>query len=323
LLGSASLTLAGDGTFQAVQLFDPYGSVRFADGTMPTSFNFTGQRFDDLTGLLYFNFRYYDPVSGRFVRADTVETNIQGRDPYLYVGGNPESATDPTGHNPLAALALIVGGAVLGAIGGVASVYIQGAINGKLPSAETVAKAAISGAIVGGVIAPVATFIVPGLLGLGYAMATGTVVEGLFVMELGPAPLATYFFSIEGVGALTGVANGFADVAVDGKPAPKSTPVPTATPTPTAKRTAKPTVKRTVKSTTPSASPSRPYIPPATWWEPVYSDDPVDSYLGGYDWYRSVQESWERAGNTGNVSQQYFKKKTWYAQKLTEARWWE
>jgi hypothetical protein len=122
---------------------------------------------------------------------------------------------------------------------------------------------------------------------------------------------------MEGVGALTGVANGFADVAVDGKPAPKSTPVPTATPTPTTKRTAKPTVK----STTPSASPSR--IPPATWWEPVYSDDPVDAYLGGYDWYRSVQESWERAGNTGNVSQQYFKKKTWYAQKLTKARWWE
>ncbi len=52
-----------------------------------------------MTGLLYYNFRYYDPVSGRFVRADTVDTNASGMDPYAYVGDSPENKADPTGHD--------------------------------------------------------------------------------------------------------------------------------------------------------------------------------------------------------------------------------
>ena len=66
---------------------------------MPTTYNFTGQRLDSETGLLYYNFRYYDPVSGRFVRADTVDTNAGGKDPYAYVGDSPENKGDPTGHD--------------------------------------------------------------------------------------------------------------------------------------------------------------------------------------------------------------------------------
>jgi RHS repeat-associated protein len=85
-------------TTQAVQLFAPYGSVRYSQGTMPTTHNFTGQRLDSQTGLLYYGFRYYDPVSGRFVRTDTTQTNAGGMDPYAYVGNNPEGRTDPTGH---------------------------------------------------------------------------------------------------------------------------------------------------------------------------------------------------------------------------------
>jgi RHS repeat-associated protein len=56
---------------------------------MPTTYNFTGQRLDSVTGLLYFNFRYYDPESGRFVRDDTVDTNAKEMDPYAYVGDSP------------------------------------------------------------------------------------------------------------------------------------------------------------------------------------------------------------------------------------------
>jgi len=41
--------------------------------------------------------RYYDPIIGRFLSADDVEGNLQGADPYAYVGGNPETETDPTG----------------------------------------------------------------------------------------------------------------------------------------------------------------------------------------------------------------------------------
>jgi len=99
-LGSATLALNSDGSGQALQLFSPYGTVRFSWGTMPTTYNFTGQRLDSQTGLLYYNFRYYDPVSGRFVRADTVETNASGMDGYAYAGESPESRTDATGHDP-------------------------------------------------------------------------------------------------------------------------------------------------------------------------------------------------------------------------------
>lgn len=97
-LGSNSITLRADGSVQAVQLFSPFGSIRYSDGTMLSPFNFTGQRLDTQTGLLYYNSRYYDSLSGRFISADSVETNGGGYDAYAYVRGNPETATDPTGH---------------------------------------------------------------------------------------------------------------------------------------------------------------------------------------------------------------------------------
>src|SRR6266568_3324546 len=99
VLGSSTIALTSSGSTQAVQLFAPYGAVRYSQGTMPTTYNFTGQRLDRQTGLLYYGFRYYDTVSGRFVRADTTQTNAGGMDPYAYVGDNPETKDDPTGHD--------------------------------------------------------------------------------------------------------------------------------------------------------------------------------------------------------------------------------
>ncbi len=100
LLGSTSLAINGSGAVQAVQLFAPYGSVRYSDGTIPTPHNFTGQRLDSQTGLLYYNARYYDAAVGTFLAADSVEGNPQGSDPYAYGLNNPETYVDPTGHVP-------------------------------------------------------------------------------------------------------------------------------------------------------------------------------------------------------------------------------
>ncbi len=63
---------------------------------MPTDKGFTGQYLDD-SGLNYYNARYYDPVVGRFLSADTKQGNMQGMDPYSYVGNNPETMNDPSG----------------------------------------------------------------------------------------------------------------------------------------------------------------------------------------------------------------------------------
>jgi len=59
---------------------------------------YTGQYADPLSGFDYYNARYYDPVAGVFLSADTVQGNMQGMNPYAYVGGNPETYTDPTGN---------------------------------------------------------------------------------------------------------------------------------------------------------------------------------------------------------------------------------
>ena len=113
-LGSSSVALNNDGSTQAVQLYAPYGSTRYTDQVMPTDYNFTGQRLDTQTGLLYYNARYYDPVSGLFTSSDTVQNNMQGKNSYAYVGNNPIDRTDPTGHCFPLCLVTAIGGAVVG-----------------------------------------------------------------------------------------------------------------------------------------------------------------------------------------------------------------
>jgi RHS repeat-associated protein len=95
LLGSATVALDGSGTPTASQLYAPYGSTRYSNGTMPTDYGFTGQRADAASGLDYYGARYYDPTLGQFTSADTV---MDGLNRYSYVGGNPISYIDPSGH---------------------------------------------------------------------------------------------------------------------------------------------------------------------------------------------------------------------------------
>ena len=66
-----------------------------------TELNYTGQRKDAGTGLLFYNARYYDPVLARFMSSDTIAPNYsnpQTRNRYTYVLNNPLKYTDPTGH---------------------------------------------------------------------------------------------------------------------------------------------------------------------------------------------------------------------------------
>jgi RHS repeat-associated protein len=98
-LGSAVVAFGSNGTATASVLYAPYGAVRYSAGTMPTSFGFTGQRSDAVSGLDYYGARYYDPVAGQFASADTVQSrDVLGLSRYAYVKGNPIVRTDPTGH---------------------------------------------------------------------------------------------------------------------------------------------------------------------------------------------------------------------------------
>ena len=96
VLASLSNT-AGSAAVQGNQVYGPYGQQRYQQGTLGTAKGFTGQYNDALTGLDYYHARYYDPVVGVFLSADSVQGNMAGMNPYAYVGVNPETYSDPTG----------------------------------------------------------------------------------------------------------------------------------------------------------------------------------------------------------------------------------
>jgi RHS repeat-associated protein len=89
---------AGTATVVGYMGYGPFGFVQYHAGQTGTNKGYTGQYNDPLSGLDYYVARYYDPVVGLFLSADTVQSNLQGFDPYAYVGNNPETVTDPTGH---------------------------------------------------------------------------------------------------------------------------------------------------------------------------------------------------------------------------------
>jgi RHS repeat-associated protein len=98
VLGVFSNT-ANSASILASQLYYPYGASRYGSGTVSPYITrgFTGQDNDPTSGLDYYGARYYDPVVGLFVSTDKKLGNVQGVNPYEYVGNNPETNNDPTG----------------------------------------------------------------------------------------------------------------------------------------------------------------------------------------------------------------------------------
>jgi RHS repeat-associated protein len=65
--------------------------------------HFTGKERDSESGNDYFEARYYSSTMGRFLSPDdpkfSEKNDPQSWNMYSYVGNNPLSKTDPTGHN--------------------------------------------------------------------------------------------------------------------------------------------------------------------------------------------------------------------------------
>lgn len=101
-INTTFLTTNSNGTGIGNWEYHPYGTLYSAQG-QDTSNNylFSGMELDK-TGLYYFNARYYDPLTSRFITADNqlgsgkLQTDSYNR--YAYALNDPVKNYDPTGH---------------------------------------------------------------------------------------------------------------------------------------------------------------------------------------------------------------------------------
>lgn len=101
-LSSTSVAINAATGAQTHMRYMPYGAPRLA-GPLPTDHTFTGQRNEAGTGLMDYGARFYDPLIGRFISADTIVPgagNPQALNRYTYAFGNSLKYTDPSGHSP-------------------------------------------------------------------------------------------------------------------------------------------------------------------------------------------------------------------------------
>jgi RHS repeat-associated protein len=192
-LGSTSLTTDQDGAKVSEMRYKPWGELRswWVEPNLSTTpayklpeYTFTGQfsYMDDPStssvtegfGLMYFQARFYDPALGRFSSADTIipeeSQGTQAWDRYAFVNNNPVRYTDPSGHCPICATALIgaaIGG-IVGAVGYTAYVAATGSEWNSTHFWMATGGGAVAGALIGTGVGIAA--------GVGAAEATATVV---------------------------------------------------------------------------------------------------------------------------------------------------
>ncbi len=101
-LGSTSKVATATGALHSQQLYKAWGESRYASGTLPTRYTYTGQySYASDFGLVFYGSRFYDPLLGRFASPDSIIPQNQGTlawDRYAYVNNSPLNYTDPTGH---------------------------------------------------------------------------------------------------------------------------------------------------------------------------------------------------------------------------------
>jgi RHS repeat-associated protein len=98
-LGSTSIAVTDASGATERQGYKAWGETRF--GSLPTKYQYTGQRNEPALGMYYYGARWYDSSLARFSQADTIipdQYNVLDYDRYQYVRSNPTNHTDPSGH---------------------------------------------------------------------------------------------------------------------------------------------------------------------------------------------------------------------------------
>jgi len=89
------------GTIVNSYSYDEWGNILSIEETIHNPFKYSGEIFDEETGLYYLRARYYNPQLGRFISEDTYEgrlTDIDSMNTYIYCLNNPLKYADPSGH---------------------------------------------------------------------------------------------------------------------------------------------------------------------------------------------------------------------------------
>ena len=101
---TTSLT-AEDGEAAATYEYDDFGSTTVTSGAdLDNEICYTGQIYDQSSGLYYYNARFYDSENARFLTQDTYRGENDQPDTlhlYAYCANNPINYVDPTGHDAI------------------------------------------------------------------------------------------------------------------------------------------------------------------------------------------------------------------------------
>jgi RHS repeat-associated protein len=94
--------------------YDAYGNSFTVSGSTPNEMMYRGEQYDPDLGLYYLRARYYNPLAGRFMSRDPEsgdQFDPKNLHKYLYAGGDPVDAVDPSGKDIIGyRVTLIAGG---------------------------------------------------------------------------------------------------------------------------------------------------------------------------------------------------------------------
>lgn len=254
-MNSIVLATNVSGAVVGEQSFYPAGEVRERQGYVDEA-GFTGQFFDEATGLIHFRYRDYDPVTGRWDRPDPAYTELnnklvralgQATTAYAYVGNNFDGATDPMGLAGTPTTPPPTGGGTGGGTGGAA----------KQPS-----RKASRGLLIGQIVASSISAVLSIVSAVGQTIASGTGPNGDSQMAMrygavgaagaGVGALAT------GLGAAYDIKQEYGSKTAAAPPQNQTQPTPPTTPPPSSPPTTPPPPPPTgnVQSSPPSSPPS-------------------------------------------------------------------
>jgi len=111
------VTLLSGGEVIATYSYDAFGNLTGQTGEADNSVLYAGYQYDVETDLYYLNARMYDPVTARFLQADTYagsQSDPLNLNLYTYCMNNPERYIDPSGHIAIELAVIVISAVVAG-----------------------------------------------------------------------------------------------------------------------------------------------------------------------------------------------------------------